>query len=259
MRRMVTLGVVAAAVVAASSPSVWAHDAYTMDDLKALVEQESWQELLDHALDVSPSSRDETWRTYLESAAVGYLKAVEGTGNKDRAMTTSEELLVKHPILKRSRTYMEERARVGLEALKMCFRNRYSTAQCSERAEAFVLVDPTNRRLAFEAGKLIRLRGSRNVATRMFARAFEDEAQRSGCSDDQVVLAVAQVLGSAHHEPTLEAAKKVAFDYCWAALKAPLLEAFGDAGPRYLAATCPGFAQRDALTEFQLALCEESK
>lgn len=234
-----------------------AHESYNMTDLKALMEQESWQELLEHALDVRPTRRSRLWRSYLETAAVGYVDAIRSTGDKNRALTTGEELIVKHPILKRSKKYMAARARIGLEALTDCFQNRYASVQCSERVEAFVKADPKNAKLAFEAGKLTRLRGSRYIAVRLFAMAFADKAQRKGCSDEQVSLAILPVMGNADDAETVGAAKKVAFDYCWTAMKAPVLEEFANAGKRFLGATCPALMRRKALTKFQQALCED--
>ena len=247
------------AVLTLSASTVRAHDDYNMADLKALMTQESWQELLEHALDVRPTQRGRLWRSYLETAAVGYVDAIRATGDKSRALSTSEELLVKHPILKRSKKYMATRARVGLEALTDCFQNRYASVQCSERVEAFAKADPDNAELAFEGAKLTRLRGSRYVAARLFAMAFADKAQRHKCDDGQVALAVIPVLGNTDGGPTVDAAKKVAFEYCWGAMKADLLDEFAGGGKRFLGATCPELAKRKALTEFQMALCEDSK
>ncbi len=256
--RSIAATLVAAAVTISAAPTK-AQQPYTMDDLRAASQQESWQEILEHALDVRPSKRRGPWKQYLETAAIGHVTAVRDTGDLDRALKEAEELIVKHPLLKRSKKYMDTRARVGLEAFEQCYRDRSAGFSCSERLETFVNVDPTNDNLAFEAGKLSRLRGSDYVAARLFAIAFKKASRRSGCDDAQVKLAVKSVLSNARHEPTRAAARKVAFDYCWDQLQADLLDNFLNAGTGYLTATCPDLKSRKALSEFQLALCEDTK
>ena len=257
MRRIIAMFVAAAASMAATPTQ--AQERYTMDDLEALMDQESWQEILDHALDVRPSRRGKKWKKFLQTAAIGHLTAVNDTGDGERALITAEELLVKHPLLKRSRNYMNARGRIGLDALTKCFYNRSMSIKCSERVETFVNVDPTNDNLAFEAGKLVRLRGSDYISARLFALAFKKKSRRAGCGDDQVILAVQSVLSGARHEPTVAAARKVAFDYCYEALEESLFESFLKASPRFIKSTCPDLKSKGKLSKFQLALCEDSK
>ena len=251
----------AIAAVAVGLPPTTGHaenEKYSMADLKALVEQESWIEVLDHAFDVRPSRRGKTWRTYLETAAVGHLNALQGAGDPDQAMRAAEELTVKHPILKRSRRYMAMRGRLGLEAMENCFRHDRGGLQCSARLETFVRADPTNDNLAFEAGRLVRLRGSPTISAKLFALAFKKKSRRTSCSDDQVALAVERVLNNATGGEAVAAARKIAFDYCWAALKNGIREQFLDAGKYYLANTCPDLKRKRLLSRFQLALCKDN-
>ena len=244
--------------------SLWATSAYaeqekyTMEDLKALVEQESWIEVLDHAEDVRPSQRGETWSEYLQTAAVGHLNALKDAGDPDRAMAASEELIVKHPILKRSRRYMTMRGRLGLDAMENCFRHDQSGLTCSERLETFVKADPTNDNLAFEAGKLSRLRGSAHVSAKLFAMAFKKKSRRQSCNDEQVALAIERVLSNTKEGDAVSAARKIAFDYCWPVLKDAVIDDFLNAGSYYLSNTCADLKRKKVLTKFQLALCKDN-
>lgn len=255
-----TLAAIATLILGLSATESLAEgEKYTMADLKALVEQESWIEVLDHALDVRPSKRGETWREYLQTAAVGHLNALKDAGDPDRAMAASEELIVKHPILKRSRRYMTMRGRLGLEAMENCFRHDRSGITCSERLETFVKADPTNDNLAFEAGRMVRLRGSPTVSAKLFAMAFKKKSRRSSCSDDQVPLAVSRVLNNSTKGEAVVAARKVAFDYCWPALKDHIQSEFLDANKYYLSNVCQDLKRKKLLTKFQRALCQDNE
>lgn len=234
----------------------------TMEDLKALAEQESWQELFNSLGDIAPAQRKAEWKGLLEKAAVGYLEALSGQEDQYAAFGLAKGILVQYPTLKKNADFMKKRGEVGLTALSKCFDNTWASADCSLSVEEFVKVDPQNHALAFEAGKLLRLRGGPAVAVRLFKLAVGAKgSSKEYCKEEQLALAVMWGLGSPAKDPPAVAAREVAFKGCFAELKPAILDEFAANGGRsYFAEnTCKDLKSAKALTKFQLALCDDAQ
>lgn len=231
---------------------------FGMEDLQALAEQESWQELLAHMNDIAPRLRKKEWKTLLGQAAVGQVAALAEVDDKWGALGTLDALVVQYPLLKKDKGFLEKRAEVGLKAFEACFANAYGGAECSEKLLAFVKVDADNSKLAFEAGRLTRLRGGPGFALPMFAQAVRDKKQvATYCEDDQLWLAVSWILGGSGGAAAAKTGQDIAFKSCFKQLKNKLVDELLDGNAGYARNTCGGLGKAKALTPFQTAWCKD--
>ncbi|MEM6730329.1 MAG: hypothetical protein AAF658_02165 [Myxococcota bacterium] len=250
----VTLGLVGAGLPSAAL----AEDTkYTMEDLKALVEQESWPETIEHLEDIRPTKRKKEWNGYLEKAALGLVNSVAETSDVYSAWQTAEQLLVRFPPLKKSRAYLDRRGETGIESMKQCFQARYGVEQCLEASKKLIDLDPKNTKLAFELGKIVRLGTTGGSAMIYFERALKDKKMRTECAHEEVKTALEQAASQTDDRGA--AMKKVAFDYCWAQLKTDVVEQFARGSKSTHRNLCPGLAKKRALSAFQKAVCKDAK
>lgn len=233
---------------------------YTMEDLRALGESQSWGELLEHVEDVRPSERKKEWKDLLERSAIGQIDGLLEQKRLMEAHSGAEQLMTRFGILKQSRPFMKKRGEAGLANIAECLGNNYGAAQCLEQLEAFTKVDAKNAELAFAAGKLVVERGRMYPpAAPYFARAFEDKALRAqGCKDPSVESSVLRALGQPPHYEDAKAASTVAFDQCFDVLNKPLFEAFYGSWGYEAANLCAGLQRKKAkLSPFQSAFCHD--
>lgn len=233
---------------------------YTMDDLLALGESQSWGELLEHVEDVRPSERKKPWKDLLDRAAIGQIDGLLEQKRFMEAHGTAEQLMTRFGLLKQSRPFMKKRGEAGLAAIAECLGNAYGGAQCLEQLDAFTKVDAKNAELAYAAGKLVVERGRMYPpAAPYFARAFEDKAVRAaGCKDPSVEASVLRALGQPPEYDNAKAASRVAFDHCYEALTKPLFAAFYASGGYEAQNLCAGFQRKKVkLSPFQSAFCQD--
>lgn len=233
---------------------------YTMEDLRALGESQSWGELLEHVEDVRPSERKKEWKDLLDRAAIGQIDSLLGQKRLPEAHATAEQLMTRFGLLKQSKSFMKKRADAGLEVFGECFGNNYAVNQCIDQLEAFTKVDEKDADLAFRAGKLVVERGRMYPsASPFFARAFEDKAVRAaGCKDPSVEAAVLRSFGQPGHYDVAKAADRVAFDQCFDVLGNAVYEAFYGSWGYEAANLCQGLMRKKAkLSPFQSAFCQD--
>lgn len=249
------LGVSAPGVARSAEPAK-----YTLEDLRALGESQSWGELLEHVEDVRPSERKKEWKDLLDRAAIGQIDSLLEQKRLMEAHGTAEQLMTRFGLLKQSKPFMRKRGEAGLAAIAECLGNAYASAQCLEQLDAFTKVDPKNAELAFAAGKLVVERGRMYPpAAPHFARAFEDKATRAqGCKDPSVEASVLRALGQPPEYDNAKAASAVAFDHCYEVLSKPLFEAFYGSWGYEAQNLCAGFQKKKAkLSPFQSAFCQD--
>lgn len=233
---------------------------YTMEDLRALGQSQSWAELLEHVEDVRPSERKGEWSGLLEKAAVGYLETFAAQKKYAEAQMGADSLLSRFPALKQAKSFMAKRTEVGLASLGQCFRDPYAAAQCVEAVDAFTKVDPTDLELAFRGAKLIVDVGRmRAPATPLFARSLGDKKQRAArCKDGSLKEAALEAFGHPPEYASTKAAHAIAFEHCYVELMPALLEAFYASGGYGAENLCRGLTEKKAkLTPFQSALCKD--
>jgi hypothetical protein len=76
-----------------------AEDKYTMEDLRLLDKQESYQEILDHMNDIRPTKRTEEWTALVNRAVTKTLERQLATGDAYTALLWSEKMLDSIPAL----------------------------------------------------------------------------------------------------------------------------------------------------------------
>jgi hypothetical protein len=233
---------------------------YTMEDLKALAESESWNELLEHVEDVRPSERKQAWRALLEKAAAGSLDLLLAQKKDQEALLSADQHLVRFPTLKQSKPFMSKRAEAGLAVYGDCLAEAHGSLRCVDDLDTFVKADPNEGELAFRAGKVVIERGHLwNSGPRFFVRALVDPARRkAGCSDPSVVGSLLRSLGHPPDSELTKAATTIAFEYCWSELSPKLLEAFYASGGYESKNLCSGLERKGAkLSAFQQAYCKD--
>lgn len=231
-------------------------EAYTLQDLQALIKQQNWLEALQHLNDIKPSQRNQAWAQILETAAVGAVATMEESAGTMEAWGLAQSLMLQFPALKASKKFAKPRNRVGLGALRECFKSSYNVQYCLEETQKLVDTASEDAALAFEAAKIVRLGTTGGTAIIYFERAFKLPQLRDQCADGQVLIAVEQAAG--WDGPRAKSFKKVVFDYCWPRLKDKALEVFAEGSSSVHAQMCPELQAKKVLTPFQQALCKDA-
>lgn len=233
---------------------------YTMEDLRALGESQSWAELLEHAEDVRPSERKKEWQDLLSRASIGVIDNLLAQKRTAEAHGTADQLVTRFGLLKQSKPFMKKRGEAGLAAIGDCLADAYSGVQCLEQLDAFTKMAPQDPELTFAAGKLVVERGRMyQPAATYFVRAFDDKALRAkGCKDPSVKSAVLRALGEPPEYETAKAASVVAFEQCHDVLGKALLEAFYASSGYEARNLCAGLQKKKVkLSPFQTAFCQD--
>jgi hypothetical protein len=236
-------------------------EVYTMEDLTALADNESWSEILEHVEDIKPRERKQQWRELLEKAAIGHLDALAGQKKKYEGLGSAEQILTRFPILKKSKPYMDKRADVGLLAFEECFSNRWSGPQCVEQLREFVKADPGNDELAFKAGKVVTDVGKMWQAGPVFFvdAVADSKARGERCKDGDLSYSTLASFGAPPDYDSTKAAMKIAFEHCYDGLQPKLLEKLYEATGYEARNLCAGLTKRKAkLTTFQQAHCKDT-
>jgi hypothetical protein len=243
------------AAMAMAAPS-HADTTYTLADLRALAQQQSWPEIVDHLSDIPPASRDAEWQTIAQQAGLGALNMAGQRGPTD-GLYLSESLLTRYPVLKTSPDFMSKRASLGAQAFQRCFARDEWAEYCAARLRPFVQAEPTNQELAFRLGKLVPPRAYGRLAVPAFAVAIRQKDDPR-CQDPDVRRAVLSGLSlpRAGNEDTVAESVQLGSTLCWQALAPAIVERMGSDAPDYLANTCPFAKQKQALPDLLAKRCD---
>ena len=237
---------------------VQAEDKYSRDDIQALVEQREWLEILEHGKDISPSERDEEWKSWIEAAAIGLLEESSSKSSQDSYQTILQ-IDDRYRHLRGSDDYTSKRSQVGIAALQDCFLNSYYANECNDAMSSFVIGDQENVELNLSAAKLARQYMNPSLALPYFVtalRASSDEERKAICADPDLESAVQRAL-SQSSEDTAAPAVKLLDTVCHAELKNTLFDSFVS-GDYYIAVhTCNVWKNKAMLSDFQVAHCAD--
>lgn len=253
---------VCAAVISVAPMIASADDKYTMEDLRALAENDGWGELLEHVEDIRPRDRKKEWRSMLEKAAIGQLGILESQKKRYEGLAASEQILTRFTVLKKSKPYMKKRAEVGLIAFKECFSNRYGANRCASDLMDFIKVDPKNTDLAFSAGKVVTGDAGKlwQAGPEFFVLAMTDKKNRKRwCKDGDVGYSTLATFGGPPKYDSVKAASAIAFDHCYPQMKVKLEEKLNEEASGYTGYNlCKGLTKRKhKLSAFQSAVCKD--
>lgn len=233
--RVISAAVLASAVALAGAP-------YTRADLEALAKSESWAELLEHATDVAPASRDAAWAALVLPAAKHALESAPAA----EVLPTLERLTTRFPFLKTAVDFQAVRETRGLAALQSCFEASKTGAECLEKIEALA---GGNSALTFKAAK-VAMRGQfAYVPVTLFRKALESAATPAQCEDDELGRCVKAALALPHGEARAADARALLGGRCAKALIDFVEADLHDAKPGsdFARNACPAFKQAQAL------------
>lgn len=234
-----------------------ADDKYTMEDLKLLDKQKSYQEIFEHMNDIRPINRTEEWTALVIRAATKTLEKQLATSDAYTALLWSEKMLDSIPALKESNVFMELYEKAIIDGSVLCYRNSYDGTDCTERLNTIIQKDPENKELAFKAGKLVRLNMHSAAAVPFFIQALKGRSDPKRCADSDVLLAVKSGMGLA--DKNANGARELGFSLCFNTLKTQLLEDFYSSDNYATLNYCDALSKKKMLTEFQIAYCSDQQ
>lgn len=247
----IALTVASAASIAMAQPRE-----YSMQDLQALERQSNWLELLQHANDIAPASRNDAWQGLVGRAARAYLAEVAQQEEPFIAFLTADGITRAFGFLRQDRAYMDERADVGIAGLRQCFEQSYRVSACADGVEDFQRGDPENHKLAFELATIMDQRSNNSTAPRLFQIAVQYGGVEY-CQEESLQAAVVAGL-SVPVEEVLEPAKDLAFGTCYGELQEKLVEELAAThGGYYARHSCAALIEKQALSPFQTAWCQD--
>jgi hypothetical protein len=207
---------------------------YTLADLEALAKSESWSELMHHLEDIPPAQRNQKWQAVVERCATGSIKSFKKDRDPLAALIYADGLTKRYKFLKKSKSFMANRAEAGLKGFSTCFEERYG--RCDERLLPFVEEDETNFDLAVNAAQLM-LRNANHYFALPYYKLGWDRGKAKVCAAKRLGDAVIAGLSLPDDDKKLPMATALA-ESCFAQLKDVLLKgSFSD--KRYKSRVCP--------------------
>lgn len=192
---------------------------YTLADLKALIEQKSYQEAIEHLKDVAPTERKAEWIDIAGTAGAGLLTGAPDAETKLMFMISVEKDV---PGILKSPKYLTARADAAGAAFNACF-DRGDFQQCRDYALVFVDNDPKNAKATLDVAKAVRRGMSHFGAVPFFKRALAAGKPATVCADEDLALAVVSGLGLEKDDARLAESQAIATT-CWKNVKDPVIK-----------------------------------
>ncbi|MCW5804671.1 MAG: hypothetical protein KIT31_20030 [Deltaproteobacteria bacterium] len=220
MNMQILLSAVGLACVATVATVAHADDAqkYSLADLKALVEQKSYLEAVQHLGDIAPAQRTGEWIELAGAASAGAVAGAEA----DAKLGYMIEIEKMYPNVLKSPKYVAVRTDAAKPAFDGCFRRRHAFQDCHDAALKFVDADVKNAKLTLDVAKAVRLGMSHYSAVPFFKRAHA-AGGKAVCKDEDLKLAVISGLGLPDKDTRLEEAIGLTYA-CFDDMKAPILK-----------------------------------
>ena len=131
------------------STSSWGK--YTLPDLEVLAQEENFTEFFNHALDIRPIERKESWRGMVTKMADGYARRILAKNEVKKVDFSKIESLYSWPSLKTDEVFKLHRQEIGLRYLKNCLKQ---TEPCWSTVQSFWEVDKNDPEVAFKLAEL---------------------------------------------------------------------------------------------------------
>ena len=128
-----------------------AQNTYTLADLEVLTQEGSYEEFLNHALDIRPSERQDAWKGMVSKMSDGYARQILGKSEITKAQFRKIEYLYTWPSLETDDVFRSHRQEIGLRYLKACLKG---TDPCWNDVKAFWEADQKNPEIAFKLAEL---------------------------------------------------------------------------------------------------------
>lgn len=124
---------------------------YTVADLEVLTQEGNYDEFFDHALDIRPSERQESWKSMLSKMADGLGRQILGRSKITKSRYNQIEALYTWPALKTDSLFKLHRQEIGLRYLKTCLKQ---DVPCWNEVKKFWETDQKDPDLAFKLAEL---------------------------------------------------------------------------------------------------------
>ncbi len=193
---------------------------FPLDELRALDDAENRAEVLERALQVAPSKRNDEWRGVVERAAIATMAETEVTDlpSAERALEQSEALPAKFPFLKRSAGWLGKRADMGVKALPYLSQQRGERSAWAHRILEFAKSDAVTPHLAQRLADEVLLKQLiASTAVPLFELALERDGE-AACTSASLQKAALEVAADGSVFTT-------AMAKCWKELAGPMTDA----------------------------------
>lgn len=131
--------------------SAGAQTSYTLADLEALAQEGSFTEFFNHALDVRPSERQDSWKTMVSKMGEAYGQSVLTKSEIAKKDFQKTEGLYTWPSLRSDDVFRLKRQEIGLRFLKACLK---SENPCWGELKAFWENDKNDPEVAFKLSEM---------------------------------------------------------------------------------------------------------
>jgi len=123
---------------------------YNLEDLRALSQEGSYREFLNHALDVRPSQRQGEWKSMVIEMAHLYTKDLLAQKIIEKKDFDKIENIYSWPALKTDELFVARRHEIGLKYLKDCLTEK----ACWEEVKNFWEKDKSNPETAYQLAEI---------------------------------------------------------------------------------------------------------
>lgn len=228
---------------------------YTLDDLKALVSQKSYEEAVSHLGDVAPSERKAEWLDVAATAAAGYVAGL----TSDQVVYAIDAIDRAYPQVLKVEKYTRVRTEQGLKGYEKCLGGG---SECLEKAMKFVEADAANSELALKTGKVVmRSFSSKYTAAPFFKRAVSGKSL-AACKDEDLKTSMLSAFAAPKSYDAAAAGREIA-ELCWSEHKKLVVDQFNEAvksDSSYVRKnTCEILKSKKALSADQTRICAKDK
>lgn len=237
------------------SLSAAARPPISVADLKALVADKAWLEVLDKAQDVAPAERTAEWKAAIRDAAVASLLASPvANANSFAEAQRADALAARFQHLSTDPAFAAARSEAVARGIEACL-GEAADASCW-RLEAVYEKTLSGSGAARAARAFVKAGAVKYRPMVLFAAAM-NSPDASVCTDPALAEAVLASLDLPSTHEAAKSAVKVGFEWCWAALAPQLKASLLGASDTRLSNVCKPLRLKKALTALQDAVCSD--
>lgn len=220
------VGVLAVSVSVASADD----HKYTMKDLKALIDQKGYREVLQHLDDVSPSERNQDWIDIAGTAAGQYI----GSASDEQKLGLMQAIEKQYPVVVKSQAYSKAR----LDAIPAAFSKCYAEAggswgdrdermkgydECIEVGQKFIDSEPNNPALPLALARATARTSIpfKSISQFKIAVAAAGKSGQTVCKEPGIPKGILNALHFATGKLRTDTSELAAT--CWSMVKPPLV------------------------------------
>lgn len=226
-------------------------DLYTIDDLRALEEQQAWAELTAHLTDIRPSQRDEGWNQLLEKAATGYLQSEVQASSSERVIAVARELMLVYPQLKQSSSFKSLFSKHVVASFEPCI--EYRIQSCIDDYGRMIRGLELGAATLLDQGRRVYQNAKKSSAVPFFAELVEMDS--SYCKDPVVVNALLHTL-SLENNTRWPQAQEAVVGAC-GDIPLPGFEHHLIESEQVRVAICPTYLEKNYVSGIMKQICEQ--